>query len=64
MSRLISKDIETILRNTKRFSKYSSGKRILITGGDGFIGKYFAETFKEYNKFLKNQYLFMYMIQI
>ena len=57
MSRLISNDIETILRNTKKFSKYFSGKRILITGGNGFIGKYFVETFKEYNKFLKKPIL-------
>ena len=60
MSKLISSDIEIILRNTKSFSEYFSGKKILITGGNGFIGKYFIETFKEYNKFL-NKPIFVYV---
>ena len=61
MSKLISKDIEIILKNTQIFSKYFSGKKILITGGNGFIGKYFIEVFKEYNKFLKKPILvYMY----
>ena len=57
MTKLIHKDIEIILKNTQMFSKYFSGKRILITGGNGFIGKYFIEIFKEYNKFLKKPIL-------
>ena len=50
----LEKDIDRIIKNTKIISKYFSGKKILITGGNGFLGKYFVEVFKEYNKYLKN----------
>ena len=49
----LKKDIDTIIKNTKNISSYFSGKKILITGGNGFLGKYFVEVFKEYNKYLK-----------
>ena len=53
MSFFLEKDIDKIIKNTKNISKYFSGKNILITGGNGFLGKYFVEVFKEYNKYLK-----------
>ena len=53
MNFFLKKDIDTIIKNTKNISKYLSGKKILITGGNGFLGKYFIEVFKEYNKYLK-----------
>ncbi len=53
MSFFLEKDIDKIIKNTKIISKYFSGKNILITGGNGFLGKYFVEVFKEYNKYLK-----------
>ena len=31
------------------------GKTVLITGGNGFLGKYFVELFKKYNKFLNKK---------
>ena len=42
-----------IVKNTKKFANFFSNKCILITGANGFIGKYFIEVFMEYNKFLK-----------
>ena len=53
MSFFLKKDIETIIKNTSKISKFFNGKKILITGGNGFLGKYFVEVFKEYNKYLK-----------
>lgn len=49
MSFFLEKDIDTIIKNTKSISKYFSGKKILITGGNGFLGKYFVEVFRRYN---------------
>ena len=42
-----------IVKNTKKFANFFSNKCILITGANGFIGKYFIDVFTEYNKFLK-----------
>ncbi len=53
MSILLAQDIEKILTDTKIFLKYFSGKKIMITGGNGFLGKYFVETFRQYNLILK-----------
>ena len=53
MSTLLQSDVDTIIKNTKKISNYFNGKKILITGGNGFLGKYFVEVFKEYNKYLK-----------
>ena len=50
INNLPKNDIENIVRNTKNI-KFFNGKRIIITGGNGFLGKYFVEIFKEYNKF-------------
>ena len=53
ISNLKEKDINVIVKNTKNISKFFSGKRVVITGGNGFLGKYFVEVFREYNKFLR-----------
>jgi UDP-glucuronate decarboxylase len=55
MSILLKEDIETIYLNTKKISKSLKGKTILITGGNGFLGKYFVELFKKYNQFSKKK---------
>ncbi len=52
MSILLKEDIEAIFLNTKKISKLLQNKTILITGGNGFLGKYFVELLKRYNKFL------------
>ena len=49
MSILLNEDIETIFLNTKKITKSLENKTILITGGNGFLGKYFVELFKRYN---------------
>ena len=53
----IEKDINKIFLNTKDFMNFFSDKQILITGGNGFLGKYFVEVFRRYNKVLKKPVL-------
>ncbi len=53
MSNLVNEDIDKIYLNTKKFINFFEGKKILLTGGNGFLGKYFIEVFKAYNKVLK-----------
>tara|TARA_Y200000002_G_C22680605_1_gene663907 strand:- start:2212 stop:3249 length:1038 start_codon:yes stop_codon:yes gene_type:complete len=53
VTKFLTEDIEEVIKNTENFSKLFSGKRILITGGNGFLGKYFVEIFKTFNTFLK-----------
>ena len=55
MNSLLTRDVENILISTKKISKKLEGKTILITGGNGFIGKYLVELFKRYNKFFKKK---------
>ena len=55
MSNLLDNDIETIFLNTNKIAKSLEGKTILITGGNGFLGKYFVELFKRYNQFLEKK---------
>ena len=50
----LEKDIQNILYNSKDILNYFSGKQIIITGGRGFLGKYFVEVFFRFNKLLKN----------
>lgn len=44
-NRIISEDIKRIANEIKNQSSAFSGKTILITGGSGFLGKYFLNTF-------------------
>ena len=53
MKYYLDKDIETIVKFTKKFQKKIEGKNILLTGGNGFLGKYFIEYFKRLNKEIK-----------
>ncbi len=50
MNYLLNQDIETIYSNTRTIVKKIEGSTILITGGNGFLGKYFIEIFKRYNE--------------
>ena len=55
ISNLEEKDINAIVKNTKNISKFFSGKRVVITGGNGFLGKYFTQTIDTFNyKYKKN----------
>lgn len=47
---LIAKDVETIAKNLGEAAKRFSGKTLLISGGSGFLGKYFLRTFQYLNK--------------
>ncbi len=53
MKHFYKKDIKTIILNTSDIYKYFNGKKILLTGGNGFLGKYFVEIFKNYNEILE-----------
>lgn len=46
---IIKKDIETIVKNTNDLISFFENKTILITGGEGFLGKYFIEYFNHLN---------------
>ena len=53
---LLSKDITQIVQNLDDIAHEFSGKRILLTGGRGFLGRYFMEVFNQINKtFLKDK---------
>jgi len=49
-SKILDEDIKTIVEDIKSEAKKFSGKTILITGGAGFLGKYFLLTFDYLNK--------------
>ena len=55
MNYLLNQDIDTIYLNTKNIAKKLEGSTILITGGNGFLGKYFLEIFKKYNEVFKKK---------
>ena len=46
------KDKKIIVKNTKKIINFFKNKNILITGANGFLGKYFIEVFNEYNCYL------------
>ena len=48
-------DIKEIAFGLKDISEKLSGKTILITGGRGFLGRYFIETFNFLNKNILNK---------
>ena len=50
---LLETDIQQIVENLSDVSPNFSGKRILLTGGRGFLGRYFMEIFNQIN----NQHL-------
>lgn len=45
----LTSDIIEICENIKSFANQFAGKHILITGGNGFLGKYFCEVFDHLN---------------
>ena len=51
----LSSDIEEICNNLKKYSKYISGKNFLISGANGFLGKYFIKTLITMNKTLSKK---------
>ena len=52
---LLKTDIDEIATSLNSLRDVFDGKRILITGGCGFLGRYFIETFVFLNKhFLRN----------
>ena len=48
----LESDIQEICENLKKYSRYISGKSFLISGANGFLGKYFIKTLITMNKFL------------
>ena len=51
----LNSDIEEIVTNLKKYSKYFSGKKFLISGANGFLGKYFIKTLLLMNKSFKKK---------
>ena len=49
-------DINEIVQNLKKYHKKLSGKKFLITGANGFLGKYFIKTIIEINKISKKRF--------
>ena len=52
MSDQFTQDKKIILKNTRKIINFFANKNILITGANGFLGKYFIEIFNEYNSYL------------
>src|SRR3990167_5343526 len=49
LNSVIKNDVENIVKGLKTEVKELEGKTILITGGSGFLGKYFVLTFAYLN---------------
>ena len=54
MKHFIDSDIDEIIKNTYDILPFYKGKKILLTGGNGFLGRYFVEVFRRYNEIIKN----------
>ncbi len=52
-SKIITQDIKEIVSEFRQSLSNISGKNILITGGNGFLGSYLVDTFVEINKVLE-----------
>ena len=52
MSDQFVQDRKIVVKNTKKIINFFKNKNILITGANGFLGKYFIQVFDEYNNFL------------
>ena len=51
----LNSDIVEIKNNLKKYLKYFSGKKFLISGANGFLGKYFIKTLLTLNHDLKKK---------
>tara|TARA_B100001029_G_C15051025_1_gene450734 strand:- start:572 stop:1606 length:1035 start_codon:yes stop_codon:yes gene_type:complete len=51
----LNSDIIEICQNLKSYSKFFSGKTFLISGANGFLGKYFIKTLTQLNKSLRKK---------
>ena len=51
----LNSDIKEICNNLKKYHKNFSGKKFLISGANGFLGKYFIKTLLVMNKNLKKK---------
>ena len=51
----LNSDIDEITNNLKKYLKYFSGKKFLISGANGFLGKYFIKTLLTINNNLKKK---------
>ena len=51
----LESDISEICQNLKKYSKFISGKKFLISGANGFLGKYFIKTLITMNKSLSKK---------
>ena len=51
----LNSDINEIANNLKKEKRFFSGKKFLISGANGFLGKYFIKTLITLNKDLKNK---------
>ena len=54
MKHFIDSDIDEIIKNTYDILSFYKGKKILLTGGNGFLGRYFVEVFRRYNEIIEN----------
>jgi len=51
----LNSDIKEIVNNLNKFSKYFEGKKFLISGANGFLGKYFIKSLITINQNLKKK---------